>query len=128
MKQENTTLQQTGIIIIGEAIVVGILCLVFALLDRFDYTVILGGLLGAMINIIYFFFLCLGVNLAIDKKDPGQQQFVLKLSYVLRLAFMGLGLAAGLKFSCFNSICVIIPLLVTRPILSLTSLISKEVK
>jgi len=128
LQQENVTLRETAKIIAGEAVVVGILFLVFALLDRFDYTVILGSLLGAAINIAYFFFMCLGVNLAMDKEEPHKQKQVLNLSYILRLAFMALGLAAGLKFSCFNNICVVVPLLVTRPILTLTALLSKEVK
>jgi len=128
LQQENVTLRETAKIIAGEAVVVGILFLVFALLDRFDYTVILGSLLGAAINIAYFFFMCLGVNLAMDKEEPHKKKQVLNLSYILRLAFMALGLAAGLKLSCFNNICVVVPLLVTRPILTLTALLSKEVK
>ena len=128
MEQENVTFKETGKIIIGEVSVIGILCLVFALLDSFDYSVILGALLGAFINVVYFFFMCLGVNLALDKEDPLQRKKVMTVSYMLRLAFMALGLAAGLKFPCFNNICVIVPLVATRPILSVFYLIFKEAK
>lgn len=125
---KNVTLRYTAIVAAGEAVTIGLLCLVFALLGRFDRTVVFGGLLGAGINIIYFFFLCLGVNRACTKETGASANVSLRISYIGRLAFMALGLAAGLKFSCFNSVCVIVPLLVTRPALSIASLLSKEVR
>ena len=123
-----TVRRETGYIALWVVIFSALMQTVFLLLRQWSLPVLFGGLLGAGINILYFFFLCLGVNRACTKETGASANVSLRISYIGRLAFMALGLAAGLKFSCFNSICVIVPLLVTRPALSIASLLSKEVR
>ncbi len=125
---QNTTIKETLKIIIGESIVSALICAVFALLGKFQISVLWGALLGSFLNVLYFFFMCIGVNKAFDDKDSNKGKASLSISYVLRLILLGAGLAVGLKSVYFNNIALIIPVLMTRPILTLTALLRKEVR
>ena len=73
MKVQKAVLKETGHIAIGVLIADVIMCIVFALLKKFDYTVVLGALLGTGIAVANFFFL--GVTL---QKAVGMQEFASK--------------------------------------------------
>lgn len=115
-------------IIIGEAVVLIIMFLVFVLLGRFDSTVLLGGLLGAVCNILYFFLMCLGLNGVIAEEDNDKQKKKLSLSYHVRLLLLAVLLAVGLKLDYFNNIALIIPVLMTRPIITVAEIFGKGIK
>ena len=125
---ENVTLRETVKIVIGEVVVILLICLVFALLGKFDLSVLWGALLGSVLNILYFFLMCLGVNRTFSEENPKKQKLSLKTSYFMRLLLLGAGLAVGLKSTYFNNIALIIPVLMTRPILTITELFRKEVR
>ena len=85
MKVQKAVLKETEHIAIGVLIADVIMCIVFALLKKFDYTVVLGALLGTGIAVANFFFL--GVTL---QKAVGMQEFASKYvrqSYSLRMFF-----------------------------------------
>lgn len=115
-------------IIIGEAVVLVIMFLVFVILDRFDSTVLLGGLLGACSNILYFFLMCLGLNGVIAEEDSDKQKKKLSLSYHMRLILLAILIAVGLKLDYFNNIALLIPVLMTRPIITVTEIFGKGIK
>ena len=112
----------------GELILDGIVCLVFALIDKFNYTVPLGALLGTAVNTLCFFILCISVNKVISDGDEIKGKRTMTVSFFLRMAILALGLAVGFKFGCFNKVAVIVPVVSTRPILSVYSLFGKEKK
>ncbi len=126
MAENNVTAKLTLRIVIGEAVVLLVMSLIFLLIDRFDYTVLAGGLLGAVMNVIYFLLMCLGVNRATGDGDPRKGKFSLWGSYYFRLFLLGVGVAVGLKFAVFNNFAVIIPVLMTRPILTVWELFIKS--
>ena len=127
MPAHNVTAKETLKIVIGEAVVLILMFLIFALIGRFDSTVVLGGLLGAAANILYFVFICIGVNSAVKEEDHKRQKQSLTVSYYLRLLILGIILAIGLKFDCFHNIAVIVPVLMTRPILTVAEILGKGV-
>ena len=53
-------------VVIGEAVVAAIVCLIFLVIGKFDYTVALGAALGGGVIIFNFAFLCISVNKALD--------------------------------------------------------------
>ena len=57
MESRKFVLRQTLLIAIGQAVGVGVMLGVFALLGRFDYTVALGGFIGAVVALLNFFFM-----------------------------------------------------------------------
>ncbi|MBR5870455.1 MAG: ATP synthase subunit I [Clostridia bacterium] len=128
MNTQSVTVKETLKIAIGEIIVLILMFAVFALLGRFDSSVVFGGLLGAAANILYFIFICIGVNSAVKENDEKRQKQSLTISYYLRLIVLGVLIAVGLKLDCFHNIAVIVPVLMTRPILTAAEILGKGVK
>ena len=128
MNTQSVTVKETLKIAIGEIIVLILMFAVFALLGRFDTSVVFGGLLGAAANILYFIFICIGVNSAVKENDEKRQKQSLTISYYLRLIVLGVLIAVGLKLDCFHNIAVIVPVLMTRPILTAAEILGKGVK
>ena len=48
MEARNYVLKQTGIVALGQAVCVGAMVGIFGLLGFFDYTVVLGGIMGTV--------------------------------------------------------------------------------
>lgn len=128
MFSENVSCRETLKIALGEIAVLLLMFLMFWIVGHFDRTVIFGGLLGAAANILYFFMICIGVNSAVKEEDPKRQKLSLSVTYYLRLLVLGIVLAIGLKFDCFNNIAVVIPVLATRPIITVAEILGKGVK
>ena len=128
MFSDNVSLKETAKLAIGEAVVLVLMCAVFWLFDRFDMTVVWGGLLGAAANLLYFILICIGVNSAIRETSTKRQKMSLTISYYLRLLLLGICLAIGLKMDCFHNIAVIVPVLMTRPIFMAAEVLGKGVK
>ena len=128
MNKQSAAVKETLKIVIGELIVLVLMSAVFFLVGHFDLTVVWGGLLGTAANILYFVFICIGVNSAVNETEPKRQKQSLTISYYVRLLILGVIIAVGLKFDCFNNIAVIVPVLMTRPILTVAEIIGKGVK
>ena len=128
MLTKSVAIKETLKITVGEGIVLLLMFLVFFLIGRFDTTVVFGGLLGAAANILYFVLICIGVNSAVQEEDPKRQKMSLSVSYYLRLILLGICIGVGLKLDCFHNIAVIVPVLMTRPILTVAEILGKGVK
>ena len=118
MKIKNAAVRETVRIAIGEVVVLLLMYIVFFLVGRFDRSVVLGGLLGAFCNILYFFLMCMGLNSALAQPDQKSRKKSMTVSYYLRLVVLGIGIAIGLKMDCFHNIAVVVPVLMTRPIIA----------
>lgn len=107
-------LKQTGLIAIGQVIGTGIMYGVFALLQKLDMTVVLGGIVGSLLAIGNFFFMALIATLAADraeKQDVAGGQKLVKASYPLRLLVMaGVLVLCALKREWFNVLALALPL------------------
>ena len=62
-------LKETAVIAIGEAICVVLMCLIYALIGKFNASVLLGGLVGLLLATGNFFFLAVIATLAADKAE-----------------------------------------------------------
>jgi len=117
MDMRKVVLRQTGIIALGEAVGVAAMLGIFALLGKFDATVLLGGIVGGLVAVGNFLAMAIGVNLAVDK---AQQQNVqggqaaLKGSYLIRMLVMGLVLFAFARSGLCNVLALVIPLVFVR--------------
>ena len=120
--------QETAIIV-GEIICVAVMFAVFLLLDRFDQTVLLGGILGAVVSILNFFFMAVCANLAADKAEAQNVkggQAIIRFSFLIRQVVMWIILFAALKSKLFNIIALLLPLVFTRPILTVGEFFRKS--
>lgn len=120
MESRKIVYRETGIIALGQVIGLALMYLVFALLKRFDYTVLLGGIAGTLLSVGNFFVLAVSATLASDKavqQDVKGGKSLMKSSYFLRLAVIFLILFACVKSGHCQVIATVLPLAFVRPIL-----------
>ena len=131
MDSRKFVLRQTLLIAIGQAIGVGVMLGIFALLGRFDYTVVLGGLAGAVVAILNFFFMAVSLSLSADlavQQDVKGGQLLIRNSYMLRLVVLFVVLFACAKSGLFNLFALVLPLTFIRPALTIVEFFRKEGK
>ena len=61
--------KETAVIAVGEAICVALMCLIYALIGKFNASVLLGGLVGLLLATGNFFFLAVIATLAADRAE-----------------------------------------------------------
>ena len=148
MKKTKLPLYETLAMIIGEIITSIIVCAVFLIIKKFDLSVLLGVLLGSLVTVANFIFLMVFTNRAIDKamaergegemsddevaeftaKHQANIQAAVKLSYVIRTLCIAASLVvAFLLDGVFNVIATVVPLLMFRPILTVSQLIKTKI-
>ena len=128
MDSRKFILKKTAIIAIGQAVCVGAMLGIFALLNQFDRTVLLGGIVGGLAATVNFFFMALSAMLAADKavaQDVKGGNAIVRLSYTLRLGVLALVLFAFAKSGLCNVFALVLPLVFTRPILTITEFFRK---
>ena len=134
-------------ILFGEIVVSLLTVGVFALIGKFDYTVIAGVALGSAVTVANFAVLTFSVNRAVDKyltlrgeremSDEEAEAFASKhamdvqnaatRSFMIRtFSMLATLVAAFLLTSWFSPIATAVPLLMFRPVLYVTELITKK--
>ena len=147
MKNDKLPVYEIASIVIGELLTSLIVCSIFLIIKKFDYSVLLGALLGSAVTVINFVFLILTTNRAIDKalaergegemseeearefavKHQAGLQAAVKISYIVRTLSMVAALVLSfLLKGIFNVIATLVPLLMLRPILTVSQLIKKK--
>ena len=122
-------LKETAVVALGEAVCVALMCAVYALIGKFDLSVLLGGLVGLLVATGNFFALAVVVTLASDKAeagDPASGQKLMKSSYPIRLLAMAAVLILCAKSGFFDVIALVLPLVFVRPILTITEFFKKK--
>lgn len=128
MNEKKQLLREFLILFLGELLGAGILLGVFALLGRFEWSVLWGALLGVGLTMLNFFLMALSVWRAADKAEQGDVKGgrrLMTLSMLGRYLLMALVLFAGAKSGLMHPIAMLIPLLLMRPILSLGEVFRK---
>lgn len=129
MDSRKYVFKETLTIAVGEAICVTVMLGVFALLGKFDRSVVLGGILGGLIAVGNFFFMAVGTALAADKaenQDVKGGQAVISSSYTIRMIVMAVLLFAAVKSGFCNVFASVIPLVFVRPVLTLGEFFRKS--
>lgn len=122
-------LKETGMMALGQALCVALMLGVFALLNRLDDTVLLGGILGWFLAVLNHFFLAMGVMMA-ARKARGENvkggKNLVQASFFLRTVVLFLVMFALLKSGRCNVFSLVLPLLFTRPILMVEQFFRKD--
>ena len=129
MDSRKFVLKETLIVTLGEALCVAAMMGIFALLGKFDRTVLLGGILGGLVAVGNFFFMAVSAMLAADKaqkQDVKGGQAVMNSSYPLRMIVMAVVLFAGVKSGLCNVFALVIPLVFVRPVLMIGEFFRKS--
>ncbi|MCI2047500.1 MAG: ATP synthase subunit I [Faecalibacterium sp.] len=80
----------------------------------FDYKVVLGGVVGAVIAIGNFAGLCLMVQKAIEEPDEKHRKAMIQLSYNIRLLLQAAWVVVAIAAPCFQFVAGILPLAFPR--------------
>ena len=89
----------------------------FFLAGEMAFSVPLGLIGGSLFSALNFHLLGMAVEKSV-KKEPDKASSFMKISYFLRYALMAVVLFAGAKSGYFNIICLIIPLIYPRIIVT----------
>lgn len=144
MKIEPAVRKETKTVAAGTLILTALMIAVFLILGKFDYTVLLGALLGCAVAIGNFFLMALTVQhltggmpalprqeeeetpedadekndapLSPEAKQAGRK---MQLSFLLRLALIGLAAVLAIKAPIFHPVAALIPLLFPNLVIAL---------
>jgi hypothetical protein len=128
MDSRKFVLQKAGVIALGQVVCVAAMIGVFALLGQFDMTVLWGGIVGGVMATLNFFFMAIGAMMAADKameENVTAGTATVRMSYILRLAVLAIVLFAFAKSGICNVVALVVPLVFTRPILTITEFFRK---
>ena len=100
----------------------------FAVFGYWDYTVLLGSLLGLLITTVFFYSICVSVPKALQYGDAELAQKSIRASGSLRTVIMAVGLIAAIKLPWFNLYATAIPLVFTRISIALLNAKGEEDK
>ena len=129
MDNRKYVLSQVLIVLIGELALSALMVGIFAILGYWDLSVVLGAVAGAVIATLNHLVLVLGVMAAAskaEKQDVKGGQMLVQMSYMGRLIGLFLVLVLCAKSGIFNLIALVIPLVFTRPVLTIAEHFNKK--
>ncbi len=122
-------LQETLYLLIGESIFTAAMLAVFALLGRWDVSVLLGGLAGMLITIGNFFFLAITASLASRRaveQDVEGAKKMMKASQSYRFIAMAVVLVLCAVSKACNLVALALPLVAERPLMLVIEFFRKK--
>jgi hypothetical protein len=129
MNCKNTAFRETRTVLIGQVICTAVMIAVFAVFGKYQLSVLLGGIAGALIATGNFFLLSFFANRAADlaeAQDVVGGQKLIQLSYMGRMLGMFLVLIVLGKSGYFHALSLVLPLAFTRPILTIAEIFKKK--
>ena len=112
-KIDPTVLKETAYITVFTIIFSMLMQAVFLILQKWDYTVLLGNLLGIVAVVLNFLLMGITVQNAVLKEEKDAKN-LMKLSQTGRLFMMFVFALIGYLVPVFNAIAVVIPFLFPR--------------
>ena len=129
MNARKFILRETAMLALGELVCIAAMIGIFALLGNFNYTVVLGGLIGGILAIGNFFFMAIASNSAADKaadQNVKEGKAMVKGSYFGRLFVIGVLLFIFAKSGHCNVLAMACPLFFVFPIISVIEFFRKS--
>ena len=128
MDSRKFVITETLIVLAGEIIGSAAMGGIFALLGKFDSTVLLGAVVGALAATLNFFFMALFASMAADKateQKVAKGQALVRASYLIRMAVLFLVLFAFAKSGLCNVVTLVVPLIFIRLTLTIAEFFRK---
>lgn len=120
MKLAPSIKKETGHIAVGVLAGDAIMLVVFALLKKMDYTVLLGALLGSAAAIGNF--LLMGIHLQRAMSEPERAKLLVHKSYTMRMLGIVAVMIIGFLAPCFQIVAVVVPFLLPSVTIKLMQL------
>ena len=128
MSVRKFVLKETRIIAIGECIGVAAMWGVFALLGHFDRTVLLGGIVGAVLSVLNFFIMALSADMAADRavnQDVKGGKKMMQSFMMTRMLAIFIVLIAFAKSGLCNPLSMVVPFVMVRPTITVAEFFRK---
>lgn len=126
MKKIDATVKKETTYIFAVTVIFSVLMQsVFLIIGKWDYTVLLGNLLGIIAAVGNFFVMGINIQSALGREEK-EAKNLLKLSQTLRMLALFVVAMIGYLVPVFNIVAVIIPYLFPRFAISLRPLFIKE--
>ena len=129
MNSRQFVLRETGMLAVGEAICTALMVGVFALAGYYNTNVLIGGIVGAVMAVGNFFLMAVAADAAADKAVNGDVKGgkeLVKASFRMRLLVMAGLLFLFAKSGICNLIAMIVPLVLTRIIITVIEFFRKS--
>jgi hypothetical protein len=121
--------KETGIVALGQTICVAVMVGVFALLGKYDISVLLGGIVGGILGIAYFLSMVICANIATKKalaQDVKGGQALMQTSYMLRMVGLFGALVLCALTKRFHLLALVLPIVFVRPIVGIADLLKRK--
>ncbi len=126
MKKIDATVKKETTYIFAVTVIFSILMQsVFLIIGKWDYTVLLGNLLGITAAVGNFFVMGINIQSALEREEKEAKNLI-KLSQTLRMLALFVIAMIGYLAAVFNIVAVIIPYLFPRFAIALRPLFIKE--
>lgn len=122
-------MRQTALVFAGVMVCAAVMMVVYALLGKLGWPVLLGGIVGGVLSTANFFFMAVSAELAADKAQADNVKggkTLMQSSYMLRLAALAVLLFACAKSGWFDLLALALPLAFVRPVLGILEFFRKS--
>lgn len=129
MHRNKDVLIQFAQIAIGNLIFVALMLSIYVLIGRFSSFILLSAMVGYIISVLNFFFLCVFVSRAVDKAqsgDTGKAKFGVQASSTVRLIAMLVIYIVLFKFEAVDLLSSVLPLVFTRLTITVVEFFRKK--
>ena len=129
MDSRKFVIKESAVVLLGVALCSAAMVGIFALLGKFDSTVLLGAIVGTVLAALNFFFMAVVAMMAADKAEQQNVkggQAMIQGSYIVRLVVLFLVLFAFAKSGLCNVIAMVVPLAFVRPTITITEFFRKS--
>ena len=121
-------LKETRIIAIGVGIGVAAMWGIYFLLGRFDRTVLIGGIVGAILSVLNFFAMALSANMAADRalnQDVKGGKKMMQSFMMTRMLAIFVVLVVLAKSGLCNPLSMVVPFVMVRPTITVAEFFRK---
>ncbi|MBP3445821.1 MAG: ATP synthase subunit I [Clostridia bacterium] len=126
MKKVDSTIIKETVYILAFTLIFSVLMqAVFLIIGKWNYTILLGNLLGGLAAVGNFFLMGLSVQSALGK-DEKDAKSTMKVSQMLRTLLLFIVAVVGHVAPCFNLLAVVIPYIFPRIAIALRPLFEKK--
>ena len=129
MDSRKLVLRETAVVAIGQAVCVAAMLGICVLLGLYSRSVLLGGIFGGILAVLNFFFMAISAMMAADKAESQNVaggKATAQRSFILRMAVLFVILFALIKSGLCDALASVLPLVFTRPILSIGEFFRKS--
>lgn len=129
MDSRKLVIKESAIVALGTSLCSAAMVGIFALLKKFDSTILLGALVGTILSTLNFFFMAVVAMMAADKAEKQNVkggQALIRGSYPVRMALLFLVLFAFAKSGLCNPIALVVPLAFVRPTITIAEFFRKS--